>query len=93
MTPTEAIPGHIIEIVGATIEALHTTASGLIAFAMTCHIKDHPHTEVPQLIPEIAADPDHVPHINQVIKLCTNLHPTLAELQQNHMIGNIPESQ
>ena len=26
-------------------------------------------------------------------KLCTNLHPTLAELQPNHMIRNKPESQ
>ena len=58
---------------------------------MTHHIEDHPHTEVPQLIPEIAADPDHVLHINQVRKLHTNLHFTLTELQQNHMIGNIPE--
>ena len=79
MTPTEAIPGHIREIVAATIEALCATATVLIIFAMTHHTKDHPHAEVPQLIPEIAADPDHIPHINQVRELHINLHPVLTE--------------
>ena len=32
-TPTEAIPGHITDIVDATIEALHITATVLITFA------------------------------------------------------------
>ena len=64
MTPTEAIPGHIIEIVDATIEALHTTATVLITFTATHHIEDHPHVEVPPHIPKIAADPDHIQHIN-----------------------------
>ena len=81
MTPTEAIPGHMIEIVDATIEALHATATVLINFATTHHIKDHPHVEVPPLIPEIAADPDHILHINQVRELCINLHPVLTEPQ------------
>ena len=66
MTPTEAIPGHKIDIVDATIEALHITTTVLIAYAATHHIKDHPHTEVPQLISETAADPDCILHINQV---------------------------
>ena len=47
MTSTEAIPGHIIDIVNATIEALYMTATVLIAYAMTPHTKDHPHAEVP----------------------------------------------
>ena len=47
MTPTEAIPGHIIDIVYATIEAPHIIATALSAYTMTHHIKDHPHTEVP----------------------------------------------
>ena len=64
MTPTEAIPGHIIEIVDATIEALSATAIVLIAFATRPHIKDHLHVEVPQPILEIAADPDHILHKN-----------------------------
>ena len=81
MTPKEAIPGHIIEIVDATIEALCTATTVLIIFAATHHIKDHPHAEVPQLIPEITADPDHILHINQVRELCTTLHPVLTELQ------------
>ena len=66
MTPTEAIPGHIIDIVDATIDALHVTTTVHIAFAMTPHTKDHPHTEAPHLIPETAADPGHILHINQV---------------------------
>ena len=73
---------HIIEIVDATIEAFHAAATVLITFATTHHIKDHHlHVEVPQLIPEITADPDHVLHINQVRKLCINLHPVLKEPQ------------
>ena len=78
MTPTEAIPGHIIDIVDATIEALHVTATVLTIYATTPHTKDHPHAEVPRLIPETAAYPDHVLHINQVRKLHLNLHPVLA---------------
>ena len=35
MTPTEAVPGHIIDIVDAIIEALHVTTTVLIAFAVT----------------------------------------------------------
>ena len=81
MTPTEAVPGHIIEIVDATIEALHATTTVFIAFAATHHIEDHPHIEVPQLIPEIAADPDHILHINQVRECHINLHPVLTEPQ------------
>ena len=81
MTLTEAIPGHIIDIVDATIEALHITATVIIAYAMTHHTKDHPYTKVPQLIPETTADPDHVLNINQVRKLCLNLHPVLEGQQ------------
>ena len=81
MTPTEANPGHIIEIVDTTIEALCTAATVLITFTATHHITDHPHVEVPQIIPEIAADPDHELHINQVRELHINLHPVLTELQ------------
>ena len=90
MTPTEAILSQSIETVDTFIEALHDAVTVLITFAVTHHIKDHPHTEVLQLIPEITADPDHILHINQVRKHHTNLHPNLAELQQNHIIGHIP---
>ena len=48
---------------------------------MTHHTKDHPHTEVPQLISETTADPDHILHINQVRKLQLNLHPAVAGQQ------------
>ena len=33
---------------------------------MTHHTRGHPHAEVYQPIPEIAADPDHAHPINQV---------------------------
>ena len=79
MTPAEAYPGHIIDKVDATIEALHVTTTVLITFAATHHIKDHPHIKVPQPILEIAADPDHALHINLVGKL--NLHPVLTGQQ------------
>ena len=93
MTPTEAIPGHTIETVDATKGVLHDAITQmLIIFAMKHHIKDHLHIGVPQLIQKIAADPNHVLHINQVRKLSMNLHPILAELQQNLKIGDIPES-
>ena len=77
-TPTEAIPGHTIDIVDATIEALPIAATVPIAYAMTHHTEDHPCTEVPWLIPETTADPDHILHINQVRKLHLNIHPVLA---------------
>ena len=63
------------------IETLHAATTLLIIFAVTHHIEDHPHAEVPQFIPEITADPDHIPHINQVRELCINLHPVLTEPQ------------
>ena len=44
---------------------------------MTHHTENHPHVEVPQLIPEIPADPDHMPHTNQV----RAPHPVLAGQQ------------
>ena len=81
MTPTWTIPGHIIDIVDATIEALHITATVLIMLTATPLTKDHTHAEVPQIIPETAADPDHILHINQVRKIHLNLHPVLAGQQ------------
>ena len=64
----------------------------LFVFTVRHHIKDHPHIGFLQLILEITADPDHILHINQVRKLCINLHPILTELQQNLKIGDTPES-
>ena len=80
--PTEAIPSHITRRIDATIEVFHdAVAPVLIIITMTHHTKDHPRAEVPQLIPEITADPDHVLHINQVRKPHLNLHPVLAGQQ------------
>ena len=81
MTPTEAVPGHLIDIVDGTIEALHIAATVLIAYATTHHIKDHPCTQVTQLTPETATDPDHIQHTHPVRKLCLNHHPVLAGQQ------------
>ena len=94
MTPAEAIPGHTIEMVNATIGVLYDAITPvLIIFAVTHHIEGHPHKGVLQLIQKIAADLDHALHINQVRKLCISLHPILTELQQDLKIEDIPESQ
>ena len=93
MTPTQAIPGHNIETVDATIGVCHNAITPvLIIFTVTHHIKHHPHIGVLQLIQKIAPDPNHTLHINQVRKLHKSLHPILAELLQNLKIGDIPES-
>ena len=63
-THSGVTPGHITD---ATTEALHDIATPApIIIAMTHHTKDQPHVEVPQLIPEIAANPDCAPPIKQV---------------------------
>ena len=81
----------MIETVDATIGVLHDAITPvLIVFAVTHHMEDHPHIGV---IQNITADPDHVLHIKQVRKLHINLHPILAEFQQNLKIGDTPGSQ
>ena len=75
MTPTEAILGHIIETVEATIGVLCDAV-----FAMIHHIKGHPHIGI-QLTQKITAVPNHTLHISQVEKFCISPHPILAELQ------------
>ena len=69
-----------MDIVDTTIEVPHVTTTVLSAYAMMHHTKDHPHEKVPQLIPEIAADPDHILHISQVRTPHLNLHLILAGL-------------
>ena len=82
MTPSEAIPGHIIETVDTTIGVLCDDVTPvLIVTAMTHHIEDHLQVGVLQLIQKIAADPNHTLHINQIRKLFICFHPILAELQ------------
>ena len=76
---TEVIPDHITD---ATTEALHDTITpALIAIAITCHTRDHPHVEVYQPIPEIIAGPDQVYHISQIRTPHLNPHPVPAEQQ------------
>ena len=94
MTPTEAIPGHIIETVDATIGVPYDAIIQVfIDFVVTHHIKGHPHIGVLHLTQKTAADPNHALHISQVRKFHTSLHPILADLQQNLKIADILESQ
>ena len=87
---TEVIPDHITDI---TTEALQDTIiPALITIAMTHHTGDHPHIEVYQPIPEIAAGPDHAHHINQVRTPHLNLHLIPAGQQQNPKIRSKGES-
>ena len=73
----------------ALTEALHITITQvLIVIATTHHTGGHPHIEAPPLIPEIAVDPEHVPHTNQVRPPLLNLHQVLAEQQQYIRIRN-----
>ena len=69
----EVVPDHFTDI--TTGELDDTTTPALIAIAMTHHTGDHPHIEVYQPIPEIAASPDHAHHINQVRTPQLNLPP------------------
>ena len=64
ITQTEATPDHVTEVLTG---ALHITITpALIIIAATHHTGNHLHIEAPPLILEIAADPEHVPHTNQV---------------------------
>ena len=79
ITHTEAAPDHITDTLP---EVLHVTITqALIIIAATQHTGDHPHIEAPPFIPEIAADPKHVLHTNQVRPPLLNLHPVLAGQQ------------
>ena len=79
ITCTEAAPDHITY---ALTEALPITITqALIIIATTHHTRGHPHIEAPPLIPEIAADPEHILYTNQARPPLLNLHPVLAGQQ------------
>ena len=61
----------------------------LIVIDVTHHTEGHHYIEVSQLIPEIAADLDHILHTDPVEWHLLNLHPVLAKQHQNIRIGNI----
>ena len=64
ITHTEVVPDHIIDVL---TEALHVTITqALIIIATTHHTGGHPDIEASPLIPEITADPEQIPHTNQV---------------------------
>ena len=50
----------------------------------THHTEGPHHIEVPQLIPEITADLDHILHTDPVEQHLLNLHPVLAKQHQKH---------
>ena len=70
MTPTEAVPGHIIEtmetIIGVLCNALTPT---LIVPTTTLCIANLPHRGAYQLTLRTVADPDPGQHTNQLRKL------------------------
>ena len=72
-THTGATPDHTTD---ALTEALHIAVTqALIIIATTCHTEGHPHIEAHPLIPGIAADLEHILHINQVRMHLLSLHP------------------
>ena len=75
ITHTEVIPDHITD----TLQDSITPA--LMAIAVTHHRGEHPHVEVYQPIPEIAAGPNHTHHTNQVRTPHLNPHPVPAGQQ------------
>ena len=77
VTPTEVIPGHIIETVDTTIGVLHDAIIPvLIVITMTHHMNGHPHIGIFQLTQKIAADPNHALHLSQVGKFCMVFIPS-----------------
>ena len=81
-------------ITDALTEAHHIiNTQVLIIINVTHHTEGHHHKEVPPLIPEIAADLDHVLHTDPVEWHLLNLHPVLTKQHQNIRIGSIKESQ
>ena len=69
-------------ITDATTGALHDSITlALITITVTCHTRDHPHVDVYQPIPEIAAGPDHTHCINQVRTPHLNPHLVPARHQ------------
>ena len=77
ITPTEAVPGHIIEITDNIMEVVHDTHTHPlthIILTMTLYIVDHPDTEALQLTLEIKVDHALNQHTNPPEKAQTNHH-------------------
>ena len=89
-THTEVTPDLITDILTGAHHVINTPV--FIVFDATHYTEGHHHIEVPQLIPEITADPDHILYTDQVEQHLLNLHPVLAKQHQNIRIGNIKES-
>ena len=89
-THTEVTPDLITDILMGAHHVINTPV--LIVIKVTHHTEGHHHIEVPQLIPETAADLDHILHTDPVEWHLLNLHPVLAKQYENIRIGNIKES-
>ena len=89
-THTEVTPDLITDILTGAHHITNTPV--LIIIDATHHIEGHHHIEVAQLIPEIAADLDHILHTDPVEQHLLNLHPVLVKQHQIIGIGNIKES-
>ena len=78
ITCATTTPDHITD---TPTEAPHVTITlALIVIAVTHPTGDHHHVEAPPLTPDIAADPEHVPHTNQVK---TTSKPSSSSKQDN----------
>ena len=76
-------------ITDALTEAHHIIDTQVLIIINATHHTGHHHIEVPPLIPEIAADLDHVLHTDPVEWHLLNLHPVLTKQHRNIRIGNI----
>ena len=76
-THTEVTPDLITDSLTEAHHIINTQV--LIIIDATHHIEGHPHTEVPPLIPETAADLDHVLHTDPVEWHLLSLHLVLTK--------------
>ena len=77
----EVAPNLITDVLTGAHHVINTPV--LIIINMTHHTEVHHHIEVPQLIPGIAADLDHVLHTDPVEQHLLNLHLVLEKQHQN----------
>ena len=96
VTPTEVIPDHTTGTADAIVGVLHDGHAPMpfhIALTMIPHIRDHPHTEAPQLTLETAADHNLDQHINQPRRPHTKIHHNPGNPTVLQTLRETPESQ
>ena len=90
MTPTEAVPGHIIGTTDDITGVVHTNHTQILIhtiLTMTLHIEDHLHTGTHQPTQETATDHALDQPTTQLSQLCINLH----HIPEDHKIKHIPK--